>query len=93
MKDQDKTMSRVIRLSIPEDFHTQLREAARKAGISVNQFVMPAVAEKIGHSADGGLSETARRAGQPREAAGRPGQSTGRGAGGERPVISRLIED
>lgn len=40
-------MSRVIRLRIPTDLHAQLREAAREAGISVNQFVLLAVAEKV----------------------------------------------
>jgi len=40
-------MSRGIRLRIPTDLHAQLRGAAHAAGISVNQFVLLAVAEKV----------------------------------------------
>lgn len=36
-----------LSLRLPKSLHEQLRELAREEGISVNQFVMLAVAEKI----------------------------------------------
>ncbi len=36
-----------LSLRLPKSLHEQLRELARAEGISVNQFVMLAVAEKI----------------------------------------------
>ncbi len=36
-----------LSLRLPKSLHEQLRELARQEGISVNQFVMLAVAEKI----------------------------------------------
>ena len=36
-----------VKLRIPKTLHEQLRELAREEGISVNQFVMLAVAEKV----------------------------------------------
>jgi uncharacterized protein (DUF1778 family) len=40
-------MSNVLSLRIPKSLHNQLREIAEEEGISVNQFVMLAVAEKV----------------------------------------------
>lgn len=37
----------VLSLRLPKSLHRQLRELAQEEGISVNQFVMLAVAEKI----------------------------------------------
>ncbi len=37
----------VLSLRLPKSLHEQLRELAQEEGISVNQFVMLAVAEKI----------------------------------------------
>lgn len=37
----------VLSLRLPKSLHEQLRELAREEGISVNQFVTLAVAEKI----------------------------------------------
>ncbi len=36
-----------LSLRLPKSLHEQLRELAREEGISVNQFVMLAVAEKV----------------------------------------------
>lgn len=36
-----------LSLRLPKSLHEQLREVAREEGISVNQFVMLAVAEKV----------------------------------------------
>lgn len=36
-----------LSLRLPKTLHEQLKELARKEGISVNQFVMLAVAEKV----------------------------------------------
>ncbi len=36
-----------LSLRLPESLHEQLRELAQEEGISVNQFVMLAVAEKV----------------------------------------------
>jgi uncharacterized protein (DUF1778 family) len=36
-----------LSLRLPKSLHEQLREVAQEEGISVNQFVMLAVAEKI----------------------------------------------
>jgi uncharacterized protein (DUF1778 family) len=36
-----------LSLRLPKSLHEQLKELAREEGISVNQFVMLAVAEKI----------------------------------------------
>lgn len=36
-----------LSLRLPKSLHEQLRELARAEGISVNQFVMLAVAEKV----------------------------------------------
>jgi uncharacterized protein (DUF1778 family) len=36
-----------LSLRIPKSLHEQLRELAQEEGISVNQFVMLAVAEKV----------------------------------------------
>lgn len=36
-----------LSLRLPKTLHEQLRELAREEGISVNQFVMLAVAEKV----------------------------------------------
>jgi uncharacterized protein (DUF1778 family) len=40
-------VSNVLSLRIPKSLHKQLREIAEEEGISVNQFVMIAVAEKV----------------------------------------------
>ena len=37
----------VLSLRLPKSLHEQLRELAKEEGISVNQFVMLAVAEKV----------------------------------------------
>ena len=36
-----------LSLRLPKSLHEQLRQVAREEGISVNQFVMLAVAEKV----------------------------------------------
>lgn len=36
-----------LSLRLPKSLHEQLRELAQEEGISVNQFVMLAVAEKV----------------------------------------------
>ena len=36
-----------VSLRLPKSLHEQLRELAKEEGISVNQFVMLAVAEKV----------------------------------------------
>lgn len=36
-----------LRLRLPKSLHEQLRELAHEEGISINQFVMLAVAERI----------------------------------------------
>ena len=36
-----------LSLRLPKSLHVQLREVAQEEGISVNQFVMLAVAEKV----------------------------------------------
>jgi len=36
-----------LSLRLPKSLHQQLRELAREEGVSVNQFVMLAVAEKV----------------------------------------------
>ena len=36
-----------LSLRLPKSLHEQLRELAREEGISVNQFIMLAVAEKV----------------------------------------------
>ena len=36
-----------LSLRLPKSLHQQLRELAQEEGISVNQFVMLAVAEKV----------------------------------------------
>jgi uncharacterized protein (DUF1778 family) len=36
-----------LSLRLPKSLHEQLRELAREEGVSVNQFVMLAVAEKV----------------------------------------------
>ena len=36
-----------LSLRLPKSLHEQLREVAQEEGISVNQFVMLAVAEKV----------------------------------------------
>jgi hypothetical protein len=36
-----------LSLRLPKSLHAQLREVAQEEGISVNQFVMLAVAEKV----------------------------------------------
>ena len=40
-------MSNVMSLRIPKTLHEQVRELARDEGISLNQFVMLALAEKV----------------------------------------------
>ena len=40
-------MSNVMSLRIPKTLHEQVKELARDEGISLNQFVMLALAEKV----------------------------------------------
>lgn len=40
-------MSNVVSLRIPKTLHEQVKELARDEGISLNQFVMLALAEKV----------------------------------------------
>ncbi|MCA9973490.1 MAG: toxin-antitoxin system HicB family antitoxin [Anaerolineales bacterium] len=40
-------MSSVLSLRIPKTLHSQVRELAEEEGISMNQFVMLAIAEKV----------------------------------------------
>ena len=40
-------MSSVLSLRIPKTLHNQVRELARDEGVSINQFVMLALAEKV----------------------------------------------
>ncbi len=40
-------MSNVMNVRIPKSLHSQVRELASEEGISINQFVMLAVAEKV----------------------------------------------
>ena len=39
-----------ISLRLPESLHKQVRELAKKEGISINQFLATAVAEKMSRS-------------------------------------------
>jgi hypothetical protein len=36
-----------LSLRLPESIHHHIREIARKEGVSINQFISPAVSEKI----------------------------------------------
>lgn len=38
----------MLSLRLPKTIHTQLKELAKEEGISINQFITLAVAEKIG---------------------------------------------
>lgn len=38
----------MLSLRLPKTMHTQLKELAKEEGISINQFITLAVAEKIG---------------------------------------------
>ena len=40
-------MSNVLSLRIPKTLHNQVRELAEEEGVSMNQFVMLALAEKV----------------------------------------------
>lgn len=40
-------MSSVLSLRIPKTLHNQVRELAEEEGVSMNQFVMLAIAEKV----------------------------------------------
>ncbi len=40
-------MSNVLSLRIPKTLHNQVRELAQEEGVSMNQFVMLALAEKV----------------------------------------------
>lgn len=40
-------MSNVLSLRIPKSLHNQVRELAEEEGVSMNQFVMLALAEKV----------------------------------------------
>ena len=40
-------MSSVLSLRIPKSLHNQVREIAEEEGVSMNQFVMLALAEKV----------------------------------------------
>ncbi|MEZ4592737.1 MAG: YlcI/YnfO family protein [Chloroflexota bacterium] len=40
-------MSSVLSLRIPKTLHNQVRELAEEEGVSMNQFVMLALAEKV----------------------------------------------
>jgi hypothetical protein len=40
-------MSNVLSVRIPKSLHNQVRELAEEEGISMNQFVMVALAEKV----------------------------------------------
>lgn len=40
-------MSNVLSLRIPKTLHNQVRELAKEEGVSMNQFVMLALAEKV----------------------------------------------
>ena len=40
-------MSNVMSLRIPKTLHEQVKELAREEGISLNQFIMLALAEKV----------------------------------------------
>ena len=40
-------MSNVLSLRLPKTLHNQLRELAKEEGVSMNQFVMLALAEKV----------------------------------------------
>ena len=40
-------MSNVMSVRIPKTLHEQVRELAQEEGVSMNQFVMLAVAEKV----------------------------------------------
>lgn len=42
-----KNMSQVFSLRIPKTLHNQVRELAEEEGVSMNQFVMLALAEKV----------------------------------------------
>ena len=57
----------VLSLRLPKSLHEQLRELAKEEGISVNQFVVLAVAEKIAAlSAVDYLEKRARRGSRER---------------------------
>ena len=56
-----------LSLRLPKSLHEQLRELAQEEGISVNQFVMLAVAEKVAAiSAIEYLEKRAKRGGRER---------------------------
>ncbi|VAW32657.1 hypothetical protein MNBD_CHLOROFLEXI01-1935 [hydrothermal vent metagenome] len=40
-------MSNILSLRIPKSLHNQVRELAKEDGISMNQFVMLALAQKV----------------------------------------------
>jgi hypothetical protein len=55
-------MSNVLSVRIPKSLHNQVRELAEEEGISMNQFVMLALAEKAAAlQAIGYLEERAKR--------------------------------
>jgi hypothetical protein len=55
-------MSSVLSVRIPKSLHVQVRELAEEEGVSMNQFVMLAVAEKVAAlQAVGYLEERAKR--------------------------------
>lgn len=55
-------MSNVLSVRIPKSLHNQVRELAEEEGVSMNQFVMLALAEKVAAlQAIGYLEERAKR--------------------------------
>ncbi|MBX3058993.1 MAG: toxin-antitoxin system HicB family antitoxin [Anaerolineae bacterium] len=55
-------MSHVLSVRIPKSLHNQVRELAEEEGVSMNQFVMLALAEKVAAlQAIGYLEERAKR--------------------------------
>ena len=64
-----------LSLRLPNSLHEQLRELARKEGVSINQLVNSAVAEKMAALMTVDYLEGARRAWQSAELRGRAGQS------------------
>jgi uncharacterized protein (DUF1778 family) len=66
----------VLSLRLPASIHEQLRTAAEQEGISINQFVTLAIAEKMANDQHEDLFAAARNAGEPCETIGSVGQST-----------------
>lgn len=53
----------ILSLRLPDSIHRHIKELARKEGVSINQFIVSAVSEKVSAIATGDyLQERAQRA-------------------------------